>query len=144
MVETGKRILVGGIVMKQFSLDEYHKNPSKPLMTRSGLNVRIVCDDAPGDFPIVAIIDKMSTVDNCVTHVAYRKNGLVNPDGIHSPYDLFFASKKCEGWVNIFKNDDGENFVTYSIYKSKEDAEREEKQRSDYIASVEIKWEEDL
>ena len=144
MVETGKRILVGGIVMKQFSLDEYHKNPSKPLVTRSGLSARIVCDDAPGDFPIVAIIDKMSTVDNCVTHVAYRKNGLVNPDGIHSPYDLFFASKKCEGWVNIFKNDDGENFVTYSIYKSKEDAEREEKQRSDYIASVEIKWEEDL
>ena len=144
MVETGKRILVGGIVMKQFSLDEYHKNPSKPLVTRSGLSARIVCDDAPGDFPIVAIIDKMSTVDNCVTHVAYRKNGLINPDGIHSPYDLFFASKKCEGWVNVFKNDDGENFVTYSIYKSKEDAEREEKQRSDYIASVEIKWEEDL
>ena len=144
MVETGKRILVGGIVMKQFSLDEYHKNPSKPLVTRSGLSARIVCDDAPGDFPIVAIIDKMSTVDNCVTHVAYRKDGLINPDGIHSPYDLFFASKKCEGWVNIFKNDDGENFVTYSIYKSKEDAEREEKQRSDYIASVEIKWEEDL
>ena len=144
MVETGKRILVGGIVMKQFSLDEYHKNPSKPLVTRSGLSARIVCDDAPGDFPIVAIIDKMSTVDNCVTHIAYRKNGLVNPDGIHSPYDLFFATKKCEGWVNIFKNDDGENFVTYSIYKSKEDAEREEKQRSDYIASVEIKWEEDL
>ena len=144
MVETGKRILVGGIVMKQFSLDEYHKNPSKPLVTRSGLSARIVCDDAPGDFPVIAIIDKMSTVDNCVTHVAYRKNGLVNPDGVHSPYDLFFASKKCEGWVNIFKNDDGENFVTYSIYKSKEDAEREEKQRSDYIASVEIKWEEDL
>ena len=130
--------------MKQFSLDEYHKNPSKPLVTRSGLSARIVCDDAPGDFPIVAIIDKMSTVDNCVTHVAYRKDGLVNPDGIHSPYDLFFATKKCEGWVNVFKNDDGENFVTYSIYKSKEDAEREEKQRSDYIASVEIKWEEDL
>ena len=59
MVETGKRILVGGIVMKQFSLDEYHKNPSKPLVTRSGLNARIVCDDAPGDFPVIAIIDKM-------------------------------------------------------------------------------------
>ena len=130
--------------MKQFSLDEYHKNPSKPLVTRSGLSARIVCDDAPGDFPIVVIIDKMSTVDNCVTHVAYRKNGLVNPDGIHSPYDLFFVFYQCEGWVNIFTNDDGENLVTYSIYKSKEDAEREEKQCSDYIASVEIKWEEDL
>ena len=130
--------------MKQFSLEEYIKNPSRKIVTRDGRNVTIHCTNYDSNSPIIAIIDKMSTVDNCVTHFAYRKDGLVNPDGVHSPYDLFFATKKCEGWVNIFKNDDGENFVTYSIYKSKEDAEREEKQRSDYIASVEIKWEEDL
>lgn len=130
--------------MKPFNLDEYHKNPSKPLMTRSGLGVRIVCDDAPGDFPIVAIIDKMSMVDNCVTHIAYTKDGWINPDGIPSPYDLFFATKKYEGWVNVFKNYDGKNYVTYSIFKSKEDAEKEGKQWDGYITSIEIKWEEDL
>lgn len=130
--------------MKQFSLDEYHKNPSKPLMTRSGFNARIICDDAPGDFPIVAIIDKMSMVDNCVTHIAYTKDGWINPDGIPSPYDLFFATKKYEGWVNVFKNYDGKNYVTYSIFKSKEDAEKEGKQWDGYITSIEIKWEEDL
>ena len=130
--------------MKQFSLEEYHKNPSKPLVTRQGLSARIVCDDAPGDFPVIAIIDKMSKVDNCVTHFAYRKEGLVNPDGTPSPYDLFFATKKCEGWVNVFKNDDGENYVTYSVYKSKEEAEEDGKQYSGYITSIEIKWEEDL
>ena len=130
--------------MKQFNLDEYHKNPSRGLVTRSGLGARIVCDDAPGNFPIVAIIDKMSMLDNCVTHVAYRKNGLVNTNGIHSPYDLFFATKKYEGWINIFKNDDGENYATYSIYKSKEEAEEDGKQYSGYITSIEIKWEEDL
>ena len=130
--------------MKQFSLEEYHKNPSKPLVTRSGLSARIVCDDAPGNFPIVAIIDKMSMVDNCVTHIAYRKDGLINPDGIHSPNDLFFATKKCEGWINVFKNDDGENYVTYSVYKSKEEAEEDGKQYSGYITSIKIKWEEDL
>ncbi len=130
--------------MKQFSLDEYHKNPSRGLVTRSGLNVRIVCDDAPGDFPVIAIIDKMSKVDNCVTHFAYRKEGCINPDGTPSPYDLFFATKKYEGWVNIFKNDDGENYATYSIYKSKEEAEEDGKQYSGYITSIKIKWEEDL
>lgn len=130
--------------MKPFNLDEYHKNPSKPLMTRSGFNARIICDDAPGDFPIVAIIDKMSTVDNCVTHIAYRKEGWINPDGAPSPYDLFFATKKYEGWVNVFKNYDGKNYVTYSIFKSKEDAEKEGKQWDGYITSIEIKWEEDL
>lgn len=130
--------------MKPFNLDEYHKNPSKPLMTRSGFNARIICDDAPGDFPIVAIIDKMSMVDNCVTHIAYTKDGWINPDGIPSPYDLFFATKKYEGWVNVFKNYDGKNYVTYSIFKSKEDAEKEGKQWDGYITSIEIKWEEDL
>ena len=130
--------------MKPFNLDEYHKNPSKPLMTRSGFNARIICDDAPGDFPIVAIIDKMSTVDNCVTHIAYRKEGWINPDGAPSPYDLFFATKKYEGWVNVSKNYDGKNYVTYSIFKSKEDAEKEGKQWDGYITSIEIKWEEDL
>ena len=130
--------------MKPFNLDEYHKIPSKPLMTRCWLNVRIVCDDAPGDFPIVAIIDKMSMVDNCVTHIAYRKEGWINPDGIPSPYDLFFATKKYEGWVNVFKNDDGENYVTYSIFKSKEDAEKEGKQWDGYVTSTKVEWEEDL
>ena len=130
--------------MKQFSLDEYHKNPSRGLVTRSGLSARIVCDDAPSNFPIVAIIDKMSMLDNCVTHFAYRKEGLVNPDGTPSPYDLFFATKKYEGWVNVFKNDEGENYATYSIYKSKEEVEEDGKQYSGYITSIEIKWEEDL
>ena len=82
--------------MKQFSLDEYHKNPSRGLVTRSGLNVRIVCDDAPGDFPVIAIIDKMSKVDNCVTHVAYRKEGWINPDGTPFPYDLFLPLKSMK------------------------------------------------
>ena len=86
----------------------------------------------------------MSTVDNCVTHVAYRKDGCINPDGNASPYDLFFATKKYDGWVNVFKNDDGENYVTYSVYKSKEEAEEDGKQYSGYITSIEIKWEEDL
>ena len=130
--------------MKPFNLDEYHKNPSKPLMTRSGFNARIICDDAPGDFPIVAIIDKMSMVDNCVTHIAYTKDGWINPDGIPSPYDLFFATKKYEGWVNVFKNYDGKNYVTYSIFKSKEDAEKEGKQWDGYITTIKIEWEEDL
>ena len=130
--------------MNPFSLEEYHKNPSKHLAPRSGLSARIVCDDAPGNFPIVAIIDKMSMVDNCVTHIAYRKEGWINPDGAPSPYDLFFVTKKYEGWVNVFKNDDGENYVTYSVYKSKEEAEEDGKQYSGYITSVKIKWEEDL
>ena len=128
--------------MKQFSLDEYHKNPSRGLVTRSGLSARIVCDDAPGNFPIVAIIDKMSIVNNCVTHIAYRKDGLINPNGTHSPYDLFFAPENHEGWVNVYEGADGNSYVGDArIFKSKEDAEKEGKKWKDYISTVRIEWE---
>ena len=127
--------------MKPFNLEEYLKNPSKPLVTRSGLNARIVCDYAPGDFPIIAIIDKMSMVDNCVTHVAYRKEGLINQDGIPSPYDLFFATEKHKGWVNIYKNAFGV-YLPSPIYQTKEEAEEEGKISNGYVSTIKIEWEE--
>ena len=43
--------------MKQFSLTEYLKNPSRKIVTRDGRLVkRILCVDAKGDYPIVALI----------------------------------------------------------------------------------------
>ena len=43
----------------------------------------------------------------------------------------------------VGKNDDGENYVTYSVYKSKEEAEEDGK-RYGYITSAKVEWEEDL
>ena len=126
--------------MKPFNLEEYLNNPSKPLVTRSGLNARIVCDYAPGDFPIIAIIDKMSMVDNCVTHVAYRKEGLINQDGIPSPYDLFFATEKHKGWINIYRDTILSGAYYKYIYPSEEDAK--ENACSGAIATIKIEWEE--
>ena len=133
--------MVEEIDMKQFNLDEYHKNPSKPLVTRGGLNARIVCDDAPGDFPIIAIIDKMSMVDNCITHIAYRKEGWINPDGIPSPYDLFFVSEKHEGWARICFNN-GEYYLDNIIYPSKADAKNHADKLVNTVTAVKIEWEE--
>ena len=43
--------------MKQFSLDEYLKNPKRKVVTRDGRNVtRLLCTDAEGDYPIVALV----------------------------------------------------------------------------------------
>ena len=44
--------------MKQFSLEEYLKNPSLKVITRDGRNARIICTDMRSEFPIVAIIGK--------------------------------------------------------------------------------------
>ena len=123
--------------MKQFSLEEYNKNPNQKVITMDGRNVTIHCTNYDSNSPIIAQIEG-----------AHSSNSFTNEGKFcqisDSKNDLFFATKKCEGWVNVFKNDDGENYVTYSVYKSKEEAEEDGKQYSGYITSIEIKWEEDL
>ena len=79
--------------MKQFSLEEYLKNPSKKVVTRDGRSARIRCTDRIDPyFPIVALISTESGEDI----VEYTSNGL-HWLGAKTDYDLFFAPEKHEG-----------------------------------------------
>lgn len=42
--------------MKQFSLSEYLKDTTRPIITRDGRSARIICTDRVGKWPIVALI----------------------------------------------------------------------------------------
>ena len=44
------------IFMKQFNLKEYLENPSRQVVTRNGLPVRIICTDAKDTFPIIGLV----------------------------------------------------------------------------------------
>ena len=122
--------------MKQFNLKSYIANPRK-VITRDGRNARILCVDAKGDYPVVALIP---VDDKCDGPEMYTKDGC-NYD--HSPLDLFFAPEKKVGWANVFGGADGNSYVGDSrIFKSKEDAEKEGKKWKDYITTVKIEWEE--
>ena len=122
---------MGGIVMKQFNLEEYLKNPNKKVVTRDGRNVKIHCTNCVGAHPVVAEIEgeKYSYY--------YDKNG-----GYHfrpSISDLFFAPEKKEGWANIYKQDAKYRVIGY-VYETKEEAERNKD--IDYITTIKIEWEE--
>lgn len=79
--------------MVQFNLEEYLKNPNRKVVTRNGLNVRILCTDRNSIYPIVALIG-----NNC--HInTYLENGKDSSNLIN--LDLFFAPEKHEGWVNV-------------------------------------------
>ena len=126
--------------MKPFNLDEYLKNPDRKVITRDGRNVRIICTDKRGaDFPIVALVECENKEETCY----YTKNGCWDFD-TESANDLFFASEKHEGWVNIFKCASNANrYVEYArIFQSKEDAEEAIEGDSDYITTLKIEWEE--
>lgn len=127
--------------MKQFSLEEYLKNPQKNVITRAGLPVRIictdkVCDDKGSQKPIVALVD-------------FGNREIVYPyssDGISAPtlpkLDLFFVSKKKEGWINIYKYN-SKTTPGSLVYNTKEEAESAKGAGLvDCISTIKIQWEE--
>lgn len=126
--------------MKQFSLEEYLADPTKKVVTRSGKDVRILCTDAKGDFPIIALIDELT--DNCIYHSVYTKEGHVKPYDIPTRYDLFFAPEMHEGWVNVYR-DSNNGHTTGAVFDSLEDAERVGEQKLfSYVTTIKIEWEE--
>ena len=117
--------------MKPFSLDEYLKNPNRKVVTRNGRSARIICTDAKGNYPIVALIEE-GGYDNALS---YTKDGKLYV-GETNDYDLFFAPEKHEGWVNVYR--DFDDVMCGSVFATEEDAKCNAKTA---IATVKIEWE---
>ena len=118
--------------MKAFSLEEYIKNPNRKVVTRNGRSARIICTDAKGNYPIVVLIEE-GGYDNALS---YTKDGKLYV-GETNDYDLFFATEKHEGWVNVYR--DFDDMMCGSVFATEEDAKCKAKTA---IATVRIEWEE--
>ena len=123
--------------MKPFNLEEYLKNPTKKVITRDGNSVRILCTDAKGNFPIIVLIEMHNGTE---TVFRLKENGHYYND-TEDPCDLFFATEKKEGWINLYK-------INSTIspgpraYNTKEEAESVIGDKSYYISTIKIEWEE--
>lgn len=140
---------MGGVIMKQFNVKEYLENPSRQVVTRNGLTVRIICTDAKDTFPVIGLVKNHDGTE--CTHI-FKKNG--NHSGYYrmqSPFDLFFAPIKCEGWVNIYKSTNAvvNKRTGYVIFDTKEEALEVVKSKAQamyqdqYLDTVKIEWEEE-
>ena len=118
--------------MKPFSLEEYLKNQKRKVVTRNGRSARIICTDAKGNYPIVALIEE-GGYDNALS---YTKDGKLYVEETND-YDLFFATEKHEGWVNMYR--DFDDMMCGSVFATEEDAKCNAKTA---IATVKIEWEE--
>ena len=128
--------------MKQFNLEEYLANPSKKVVTREGRSARIICTDAKGKHPIIALIDGKDG-----SEVIYSFNGDGRAvKGTYNQDDLFFVSEKHEGWMHIYKHIDGHCEGDGVIYNTKEQCEVNQSSRTPYhfqhVAIAKIEWEE--
>ena len=127
--------------MKPFNLEEYLANPNRKIVTRDGREVkRILCTDVKGKYPIVVVIDNRD--GNTERAISLTKDGKFYDDSSDNK-DIFFAPEKHEGWVNIFEDAVGNPSITdLRIFTSKEDAEKEGKNKKWYVTTAKIEWEE--
>lgn len=123
--------------MKQFNLEEYLKNPTKKVITRNGRSARIICTDAKGNFPIIALVE---TYNGAETVIRLNENGHFYND-TEDYHDLFFAPVKKSGWINLYKMN---SIISPGprVYDTKEEAESAAGDKSYYISTIKIEWEE--
>ena len=121
------------MAMKQFNLKEYFENPSKKVVTRNGLPVKIYCTNFNGPAPIIAEI-------NSEYSTSFFENGRYSKLA-ESPLDLFFAPEKHEGWTPVYRSFAGK--ISFGCaYSTKKEAEEAGKGNVYYLTTTKVEWEE--
>lgn len=118
----------------------------KPVYTRDGRKVRIICFDAKCIKPIVALIQGS---DNSEQIEYYTENGVFSNGGTGKNRDLMILLEKKEGWINIYNRNtistSKENcyiMTGVSVFKTKESAISYKDKDKEYIDTIKIEWEE--
>ena len=125
--------------MKQFNLEKYLENPNRKVVTRDGRSARIICTNRlDKSFPVIALVN-YDGVEKCYSYTTFGKfDGYKNRD---CELDLFFAPEKKSGWINLYKMN---SIISPGprAYDTKEEAESAAGDKSYYISTIKIEWEE--
>ena len=116
--------------LKPFDIQKAREG--KPVCTRDGRSVRILCFDAnimPGNKNILALIRKN---DGSEYVEYYTSNGKFS-DSKDDINDLMMLLEKKSGWIKVKKN--------VNLYDTKEEADRKMIGNTDYV-SAKVCWEE--
>ena len=125
--------------MKPFNLEEYLTNPSKKVVTREGKPVRIICTNRLDEkYPVIALVNNENS-EICCSYTTFGK--LYIDKNKDCELDLFFAPDKKSGWINLYKIN---SIISPGprVYDTKEEAESAAGDKSYYISTIKIEWEE--
>ena len=115
--------------LKPFDLEA--AKAGKPVCTRDGRKARIICFDAKGKQPIIALFER-EKADEVIIQT-YNDDGSYYGLEKEDNRDLMMLLEKKEAWVNLYPCD----CMGQKRYPTKEEA-----LVSDVIATVKIEWEE--
>ena len=128
--------------LKPFDLEA--AKAGKPVCTRDGRKARLICFDKKGAYPIVALVNDYNEEEYIKNYDEFGKKFI----GGETSDDLMMLPEKKEGWVNIYKSDNG-TYYTGAIFYEKNDAlvntaeiEITTGIPRDCIDTVKISWEE--
>ena len=130
--------------MKQrFSLEEYLTDQSRKVVTRDGKQVRIVCTNAKGDYPVVALAIDEDGSEYTIRSTQYGLSGFTEDD-------LFLTDEHRgktikEGWIALYSSNVSSKLYLPAGYvmTTKENEEKHvEKHLKDFVAIPHVTWEE--
>lgn len=115
--------------LKEFDLEA--AKAGKPVCTRDGRKARIICFDAKGKMPIIALITNDKGDENL-----YRYHNSGSNFNFKGDSDLMMSPEKKEGWINVY--------ALNTCYSSKEEAEAniDRDYEHEYVRTIKVNWEE--
>ena len=127
--------------MEEFNLEKYLENPNRKVVTRDGRSARIVCTNRLGDnYPVLALVNN-KYAEQCCSYTTFGKfDGNKNRD---CDLDLFFTPEKKSAWINLYKMNSNIS-PGPRAYDTKEEAESAAGDKSYYISTIKIEWEEQI
>ena len=97
----------------------------KKYQTRDGREVRILCTDAPGNFPVVALVQMFHNRDEFLPHT-YTDIGRDESLATLQLSDLVECPVEHTGWVNVYCFEPHEVTTTMNaVHRSREEANRQ-------------------
>ena len=125
--------------MEQFSVEKYLENPNRKVVTRDGRSARIICTNRLDEnYPVLALV-KDEDYETCYSYTTFGK--LYTNQTTDCELDLFFAPEKKSAWINLYKMN---SIISPGprVYNTKEEAESAAGDKSYYISTIKIEWEE--
>lgn len=126
--------------MKPFNLEA--AKAGKPVCTRDGRKVRIICFDRiyTSGYRPLSIVALVLLSNGQESIYMYYNNGRYDPEKI-SDLDLMMLCEKKEGWVNVYYNKSQCLYYFSAAYKTKEEA-LDTQLKTDCIDTIKVEWEE--